>query len=83
VNISGSFALGFIAGLALYHGLAVAPKAVVGTGFVGAYTTYSTYAYETVDVASRTTARLASAYAIGSVIAGVAAATLGLVLAAL
>jgi CrcB protein len=82
VNVSGSFALGFMTGLALYHGLAAAPKAVIGTGFVGAYTTYSTYAYETVDVASRTSSRRASAYAIGSVVAGVAAATLGLVLAA-
>ena len=83
VNVTGSFALGFVTGLALYHGLATAPKAVVGTGFVGAYTTYSTYAYETVDVASRTTTRHASLYAIGSVVAGVAAATLGFVLAAL
>lgn len=82
VNVSGSFALGFITGLALYHGLATAPKAVIGTGFVGAYTTYSTFAYETVDVASRASTRHAGAYAVGSVVAGVAAATLGLVLAA-
>jgi len=83
VNATGSFALGFITGLALYHGLSTAPKAVVGTGFVGAYTTFSTYAYETVDVGARTTARLASAYAIGSIVVGVAAATVGLVLAAI
>jgi CrcB protein len=82
VNVTGSLVLGFITGLALYHGLATSSKAVVGTGFVGAYTTYSTYAYETVDVAARTSARRAGAYAIGSVVAGVAAATLGLVLAA-
>jgi fluoride exporter len=82
VNVSGSFALGFITGLALYHGLTAAPKAVVGTGFVGAYTTFSTFAYETVDVKERTATGPASAYAIGSVVAGVAAATLGLVLAA-
>jgi CrcB protein len=82
VNASGSFALGFITGLALYHGLATAPKAVVGTGFVGAYTTFSTFAYETVDVNDRIAARAAAAYAIGSIVVGVAAATLGLVLAA-
>jgi fluoride exporter len=82
VNISGSFTLGFITGLALYHGLATTPKAVVGTGFIGAYTTFSTFAYETVDVAERDSARRAGTYAVGSIVAGVAAATLGLLLAA-
>lgn len=83
VNVTGSLALGFLTGLALYHGLATTPKAVVGTGFIGAYTTFSTYAYETVDVAERTSARVAGTYAVVSIVAGVAGATLGLVLAAL
>jgi CrcB protein len=82
VNVSGSLALGFVTGLALYHGLASTPKTIVGTGFIGAYTTFSTYAYETVKVAESASTRLAGAYAIGSVVAGVAAATLGLLLAA-
>jgi fluoride exporter len=82
VNVSGSFALGFITGLALYHGLATTPKAVVGTGFIGAYTTFSTFAYETVDVGERSSTKIAGTYAIASLVAGVAAATLGLVLAA-
>jgi CrcB protein len=82
VNVTGSLALGFVTGLALYHGLSSTPKTVVGTGFLGAYTTFSTYAYETVDVAARSSRRLATAYAVLSVVAGVAAATLGLVLAA-
>ena len=81
VNVTGSFALGFVTGLALYHGLATTPKTVIGTGFIGAYTTFSTYAYETVDVAKRASSRLAGSYAIVSIAAGVAAATLGLVLA--
>jgi CrcB protein len=83
VNVTGSLALGFVTGLALYHGLSSTPKAVVGTGFIGAYTTFSTYAYETVDVAERSSAQLAGTYAIVSLVAGVAAATLGLVLAAI
>ncbi|HEY5011642.1 MAG TPA: fluoride efflux transporter CrcB [Acidimicrobiia bacterium] len=83
VNVTGSLTLGFLTGLALYHGLATTPKAVVGTGFIGAYTTFSTYTYETVDVAERTSARVAGTYAVVSIVAGVAGATLGLMLAAL
>jgi fluoride exporter len=83
VNVTGSLTLGFVTGLALYHGLASTPKAVVGTGFIGAYTTFSTYAYEVVDVDERESARLAGSYAVVSAVAGIAAATLGLVLAAL
>jgi CrcB protein len=83
VNLTGSLALGFVTGLALYHGLSTTPRAVVGTGFIGAYTTFSAYAYETVDVAEAASPRLAGTYALVSLAAGVAAATLGLVLAAI
>jgi CrcB-like protein involved in camphor resistance len=38
-------------GLALYHGLPRIPKAVLGAGFCGAYTTFSTHAFETVRLA--------------------------------
>jgi fluoride exporter len=48
VNVSGSVALGFLVGLGLYHGLATTPRTLVGTGFLGAYTTFSTFSYETV-----------------------------------
>ena len=42
VNISGAVLLGFITGLALSHQLAL----LVGTAFVGAYTTFSTWRLE-------------------------------------
>jgi len=47
VNVSGSLVLGFLSGLALYHGFPTTAKTVLGTGFLGAYTTFSTFAYET------------------------------------
>jgi CrcB protein len=44
VNLSGSCALGLIVGVALTHRLAL----VFGTGFMGGYTTFSTWMVESV-----------------------------------
>jgi fluoride exporter len=83
VNVSGSLALGVLVGLALAQGLDPDVRTVAGTGFLGAYTTFSTYAYETVRVAADRPSRrgLAVAYASGSVVASVLAAVVGLALA--
>jgi len=80
VNVTGSFALGIVVGLALAHGLDPDARIVMGTGFLGAYTTFSTYAYETVRRAEEGHTRVAVVYAIGSVVAATLAAALGLVL---
>lgn len=47
VNISGSFVLGFLTGLTLGNYLAPRAKLLLGTGFCGAYTTFSTFTFET------------------------------------
>lgn len=78
VNVSGSLALGVVVGLALAHGLDPDVRTVVGTGFLGAYTTFSTYAYEAVRRADERHRRVAAAYALGSVVAATLAASLGL-----
>ena len=80
VNVSGSLALGVVVGLMLEHGLAADVRTVVGTGFLGAYTTFSTYAYETIRAAEDGHRETAVAYALGSVVAAVAAAAFGLVI---
>jgi CrcB protein len=78
VNVSGSLALGAVVGLVLAHGLDPDVRTIVGTGFLGAYTTFSTYAYETVRVGTVPRRGLAVAYAFGSVVASVLAAAAGL-----
>jgi CrcB protein len=47
VNVTGSLVLGVVVGLALYHGLPSRPRLVLGTGFCGAYTTFSTFTLDT------------------------------------
>ena len=82
INISGSLILGVVTGLALYHGLGPIPKTAIGVGFCGAYTTFSTFSYETVRLLETGSLGSAFANALGSVIAGLAAAALGLALMA-
>jgi fluoride exporter len=80
VNVSGSLALGLVVGFVLAQGVDANVRTVVGTGFLGAYTTFSTYAYETVRVGTVPRRGLAVAYAFGSVLASVVAAMIGLML---
>ena len=83
VNLSGSFVLGLITGLALYHGLHDDAKLVLGTGFCGAYTTFSTFAFETLRLAEGGSSRLAIRNVVVNTGGGLVFAGLGLALAAL
>ncbi len=80
VNVVGSLVLGLVAGLALHHGLSDHIKALVGTGFCGAFTTFSTFSQETATLA-RTSPAKAAANLVGSTAAGLLAAAAGLGLA--
>jgi len=80
INVSGSFLLGLLTGLDLAGHLPEAIRALVGTGFCGAYTTFSTWSYETVSLIESGNLLKAAANALGSLIAGLAAAGLGIAL---
>lgn len=77
VNISGSLMLGLIAGATLPTEVAI----VVGTGFLGAYTTFSTWMYESLVLIERGAWRVAAMNLIGPAISGPPAAVVGLMLA--
>ncbi|GEL26177.1 hypothetical protein PSU4_51310 [Pseudonocardia sulfidoxydans NBRC 16205] len=79
VNTVGSFILG------LTLGSTASPEvlALVATGFCGSLTTYSTFAYETVQLAAGGSRLFAVVNAVGSVLAGLGAAGLGLALGSL
>jgi CrcB protein len=73
VNVVGSFVLGVLAGSAVSTALA----ALVGTGFCGALTTYSTFGVETARLAEDGARFLAAVNVVASVLAGLGAAFLG------
>ncbi|MER7458683.1 fluoride efflux transporter CrcB [Micromonospora sp. NPDC126480] len=78
VNVAGSLLLGFLVGLPVPP----AAAALLGTGLCGALTTYSTFSYETLRLATTGRARAALTNALLSVTACVAAASLGYAAAA-
>ncbi len=83
VNVSGSLVLGLLTGLALYHGFSSTPRIILGTGFCGAYTTFSTFTYETVKLAEGGALGTALRNAVATLIVPCLAAGAGLALAAL
>lgn len=83
INVTGSFLLGLITGLALHHGLPSSAALIIGTGLAGGYTTLSTWAWETVALAETGDVLEGVLNVIGSFAAGLAAAALGLGLATL
>lgn len=73
VNLTGALLLGFFAGLALSPQVAL----LVGTAFVGSYTTFSTWMLETQRLGEERQVTAAFANIAVSVVLGLAAAWLG------
>jgi len=82
VNLSGSLLLGFLLGiLTVGFPRARLPRLLVGTGFVGAYTTFSTWMVETVLLVRHHHLGVAGAYLGLSLAGGLLAVALGGLLA--
>lgn len=81
INLSGSFAIGLLFG-AFEHGAKLSPglRLALGTGFLGAYTTFSSYVVGGSALLSRGALDAGMAYVFGSLAAGVALSALGFAL---
>jgi fluoride exporter len=79
VNLVGSLALGFLIG-ALAHGLSLSQemRGLIVIGFLGAFTTFSTFSLDTVTLLERGSWWPAFGYVAGSVVAGIALFFVGL-----
>ncbi|MFG1824290.1 fluoride efflux transporter CrcB [Microbispora bryophytorum] len=82
VNVTGCFVLGVV----MVFVMDVWPprryvRPFIGVGFLGGFTTFSTFTTEIVDRAARGAWPVAGAYAAGSLVAGLAAVWCGIVLA--
>jgi fluoride exporter len=81
VNATGSAALGVLAGLVASSAASTDVHVVLGTGFLGAYTTFSTWMVETVAMVQRGAFGAAFVYGGGSLVAGPLLAGFGYALA--
>ena len=80
VNVTGSFALGALLAVLLvrdHSAPANRLRLLLGTGFLGGYTTYSALAVETDTLLRGDHVALGLTYAVGSVVAGLVAASAG------
>ncbi|HSF75010.1 MAG TPA: fluoride efflux transporter CrcB, partial [Microcoleus sp.] len=83
INITGCLAMGFFITLAFERVVTIPSEVrlMVATGFLGAYTTFSTYGLETNVLWRYRSYSIATFYWAGSAILGVIAVQLGIILA--
>jgi CrcB protein len=77
INLTGSFVLGLILTIGTQRGWAETTTVPIAVGFLGAYTTFSTFSFETYTLLRTDRTAVAVAYVGVSVVGGIAAAALG------
>lgn len=85
INLTGCFGMGFFVTLALERVATIPPEVrlMITTGFLGAYTTFSTYGLETVTLFGDRNFPAVSLYWAGSAILGIISVQMGIILARL
>lgn len=78
INISGSFLLGVVVGWSAGHAGGTEVQLVLGTGFLGGYTTFSTASVEGARLALAGEGADLLAHSLGMLLLSIAAAGLGL-----
>ncbi len=80
VNIAGAFLLGLFMGVALHSSINTALRNVIAIGMLGAFTTFSTFSYETLQLLQHGELWRGTLNIIISVVAGLVAVWLGMVM---
>ena len=82
INVTGAFLLGVITAGVTHHHVPSAWTAVVGTGLLGAFTTFSSFTYDAVNLMERQEWGRAGAYLVVSLVPGLLVAAAGLAVGA-
>lgn len=85
INLTGCFVMGFFITIMLERVATISPeiRLMVTTGFLGAYTTFSTYGLESATLLRDRNFSIFSFYWLGSAVLGIISVQLGVILARL
>lgn len=83
INVTGAFIIGLLFSLAAHKLISTALQTLLATGFLGGYTTFSTMSWEGMQLARGGSMRVSMLYLGGSLLLGLIAATLGIMLGGL
>jgi len=78
VNVSGSLVIGLVMALLIARDADPAYRLLLVTGFLGGYTTFSSFSFETIALIEARRWDAAALYVVGSVVLGLLATGLGL-----